>query len=313
LEQTRLTETEAVADFARLKGAKTRELTAVRANLDARTQELATTEESLAADKQNLADTEVTLAADSKALLGVKQQCSDGDAEFEARRKSRSEELQAVAECKRLLSSDEVSSALVPGTNSTNGTVSFLQVTASRTEKAIAALEAKSSSRVRRMAVRVKLDSFDKVKESVDAMIAQLKKEQEDDQQHKDLCDADTKENEEQLESTEAAIKEQTTEQDSLVATLEELETDLDDLQAELNETKAQMAAAGGDREAANAEYQMTIANQHAAQNVLQLALHKMQLVYLQQTPPDMGDYAPNEKGGGVIGMIQSIIDDSKA
>lgn len=303
LEQTRATEKDTVAEFAKLKGAKTRELTAIRANLDASTQELATTEESLAADKQNLADTEAGLKADTKSLLGVKEQCAEGDKEFEERRKARSVEEKAVAECISLMRSDAVTTAF----NTTNGTVSFLQVSALTRTTAAAA---RSGSRAR---LAAKLDSFDNVKKAVDTMIAELQKAQQDDEEHKSLCEADTKENDEQTESTEAAIKQQTTEEAEAVATLEELEADIGDLQAELNETKAQMAAAGKDREAANGEYQMTIANQHAAQNVLQLALHKMQLVYLQQTPPDMGEYSPNEKGGGVIGLLESIVEDSKA
>ena len=68
--------------------------------------------------------------------------------------------------------------------------------------------------------------------------------------------------------------------------------------------------------------FQQTVADQRAAQQILTMALNRMKQTYgLMQSepgeaapPPPEGfkEYKQNEGGGGVIGMIQEIIDESK-
>merc|ERR1719160_271548 len=86
------------------------------------------------------------------------------------------------------------------------------------------------------------------------------------------------------------------------------------------------MTRASEDREAENAEFQETVADQRAAQQILTLALNRMKEVYgfaqvraptdpgAEAPPPpeDFKEYKQNEGGNGVIGMIQSVIDESK-
>merc|ERR1719465_399604 len=89
------------------------------------------------------------------------------------------------------------------------------------------------------------------------------------------------------------------------------------------------MTRASEDREAENAEFQQTVADQRTAQQILTLALNRMKEVYgfaqvsasdptapgAEAPPPpeDFKEYKQNEGGNGVIGMIQSVIDESKA
>merc|ERR1719465_252754 len=88
------------------------------------------------------------------------------------------------------------------------------------------------------------------------------------------------------------------------------------------------MTRASEDREAENAEFQQTVADQRAAQQILTMALNRMKEVYgfaqvrasaptdpgAEAPPPpeDFKEYKQNEGGNGVIGMIQSVIDESK-
>merc|ERR1712118_273907 len=84
-----------------------------------------------------------------------------------------------------------------------------------------------------------------------------------------------------------------------------------------MNETQAEVASAGADRDAENADFRNQVANQHAAQQVLQMAVNRMQLVYdlLQQNRPVSLAAArvTSKEDGGVVGMLEKIIEDSKA
>merc|ERR1719162_2614654 len=88
------------------------------------------------------------------------------------------------------------------------------------------------------------------------------------------------------------------------------------------------MKRAGEDREKQNKEFQMTVADQRATQKLLAAALNILKGFYakkaaaaLVQTeqpagpPPPAGfeSYKKNAAAGGVMGMIQQIINDAKA
>jgi len=88
---------------------------------------------------------------------------------------------------------------------------------------------------------------------------------------------------------------------------------------------QVQMKRAGEDREKENKEFQMTVADQRATQKLLTAALNILKGFYakkaaalLQQPagpPPPAGfeGYKKNAAAGGVMGMIQQIINDAKA
>merc|ERR1719160_195838 len=90
---------------------------------------------------------------------------------------------------------------------------------------------------------------------------------------------------------------------------------------------QVQMKRAGEDREKENKEFQMTVADQRATQKLLTAALNILKGFYskkaavLLQTeqpagpppPPGFEAYKKNAAAGGVMGMIQQIINDAKA
>merc|ERR1719327_16567 len=90
-------------------------------------------------------------------------------------------------------------------------------------------------------------------------------------------------------------------------------------------DSKLQMKVAGEDREKANTEFQSLIADQRATQKLLTAALdilkgfyEKAALVQAkgglstdQPAPAGFKTYEKNKKSGGVMGMMQSIIDDA--
>merc|ERR1712178_218623 len=110
--------------------------------------------------------------------------------------------------------------------------------------------------------------------------------------------------------------------------TIKSLTEAIDTLKSEVAEMQVQMKRAGEDREKENKEFQATVADQRASQKLLTAALNILKGFYakkaaLVQTgstepagpppPPGFEAYKKNAAAGGVMGMIQQIINDAKA
>merc|ERR1711975_179212 len=115
---------------------------------------------------------------------------------------------------------------------------------------------------------------------------------------------------------------------EDLEATIKALTEAIDQLKAEIAEMQVQLKRAGEDREKENKEFQMTVADQRATQKLLAAALNILKGFYekkaaaaLVQTeqpaepppPPGFEAYKKNAAAGGVMGMIEQIINDAKA
>jgi len=162
----------------------------------------------------------------------------------------------------------------------------------------------------------------------IDDMVSQLLKEKEDEIKHKDFCVEEFNTNELQTEKKERAKQDLTAKIEDLEMTIKQLTEAIDALKSEIAEMQVQMKRAGEDREKENKEFQMTVADQRATQKLLTAALNilkgfyakkaKAALVQSQQPagpppPPGFEAYKKNAAAGGVMGMIQQIINDAKA
>merc|ERR1719238_2615019 len=110
--------------------------------------------------------------------------------------------------------------------------------------------------------------------------------------------------------------------------TIKTLSADIEQLKSEVAEMQVQLKRAGEDREKQNKEFQATVADQRATQKLLNAALNvlkgfyekKAKAAFLQTAqaggpppPPGFEAYKKNAAAGGVMGMIQQIINDAKA
>jgi len=173
------------------------------------------------------------------------------------------------------------------------------------------------------LAVAVQLDSFTKVKEMMDEMVAQLRNQQQEEVDFKAYCTKGFDENEKTVFSKNE-------EKNDLEAQIEKLETLLETLAKEIKEANAQLAEtevavkkASMAREEANAEFQTTVADQRATQAILKKALTRLEdfykkgkgkkLVLAQQEPPvKFNAYKDNAGASPVMGLIEQIVEDSK-
>jgi len=177
------------------------------------------------------------------------------------------------------------------------------------------------------LAYRVRLDAFTRVKKAIDDMVAQLLKEKEDEIKHKDFCVDEFNTNQLQTEKKEREKKDLIAKIEDLEMTIKSLADAIAKLKAEIAEMQVQMKRAGEDREKENKEFQTTVADQRATQKLLKAALTVLQDFYgkkaafMQQQkqpagpppPPGFEEYKKNAASGGVMKMIEEIINDAKA
>merc|ERR1719326_352346 len=175
------------------------------------------------------------------------------------------------------------------------------------------------------LAVSIGLDSFTKIKKAMDNMVADLKKEQEEEVKFKAYCtkelnlnEKETYEKTEQKEDLEALIA-------KLTKLIKKLTEEIADANNQIAETETAILKASQVREGENAEFQTTVADQRATQDILNKALGKLKAFYKnakggallqkasQEPPVKFNSYKKNSGASPVIGMIEQIIEDSKA
>merc|ERR1719399_726376 len=315
-----------------LKAAKEAEIAAGQDLKDKKTQELADTDLKLAQAKEDLEDTRAKLSADEKFLMMLKEKCQMTDQEWEERQKTRQLEMEAVSKALAILSSDDAH-----GTFTRTFNPEFLQMESSsqkslrsQAEQLLKTVAQKvNSPRLSAIAVRCRLDAFTRVKKAIDDMIAQLLKEKEDEIKHKDFCVDDFNTNQLETEKKDREKTDLEAKIEDLKMTIETLTKEIEELKAEIAEMQLQLKRAGEDREVENKEFQLTVADQRATQKLLQQALTVLKGFYekgaaaalIQKKaepagpppPPGFKEYKTSAAAGGVMGMIQQIINDAKA
>merc|ERR1719316_1949542 len=318
-------EQESQKAYEELKAAKEDEIAAGQDQIDKKTQELADTDEKNAKAKEDVVDTKESLAADEEFLMMLKEKCSMTDNEWEERQKTRSLEIEACSKALAFLTSDDAHDLFTRTFNP-----SLLQESARKTsdrrtlasDLLSAAAHKLESPRLATLAVKVRLDAFEKVKKAIDDMVAALLKEKADEIKHKDFCVDEFNQNQLETEKKERQKADQIAKIEDLEMSIDALTKAIDTLKAEIAEMQLQMKRAGEDREKENKEFQTTVADQRETQKMLQATLTVLQDFYgkalLQEPagpPPPAGfeAYKKNQASGGVMGMIQQIIDDAKA
>merc|ERR1719324_2359501 len=314
-----------------LKAAKELEIKEGQLQVERKTAELATTDEKLAQAKQDIEDTRASLSADEQFLMNLKEKCQMTDQEWEERQQTRQLEIEAVSKALAVLSSDDAHDLFTKTFNpallqKVSSQQSKRQEAASKLLSEVA--KKLNSPRLTALAVRVRLDAFTKVKKAIDDMVAQLLKDKEDEIKHRDFCIGGLNENEKETEKNERTQKDLIQKIDDLTMTIEELAKAIEQLKTEIAEMQVQMKRAGEDREKENKEFQMTVAEQRATQKLLTAALNILKGFYAKKAkaafvqsqqpagpppPPGFEAYKKNAAAGGVMGMIQQIINDAKA
>merc|ERR1719343_1911668 len=258
----------------------------------------------------------------------LKEKCSMTDKEWEERQKTRQLEMEAVSKALAVLSGDDAHDLFTRTFNPALLQVDRQDSRRARASKLLSDVAKRlNSPRLSALAYRVRLDAFTRVKKAIDDMIAQLMKEKADEIKHKDFCVDEFNTNQLQTEKKEREKKDLIAKIEDLEMTIKSLADAIAKLKAEIAEMQVQMKRAGEDREKENKEFQTTVADQRATQKLLKAALTVLQDFYgkkaafMQQhqepagppPPPGFEEYKKNAASGGVMKMIEEIINDAKA
>jgi hypothetical protein len=260
----------------------------------------------------------------------LKEKCQMTDAEWEERQKARQLEVEAVSKALAILSSDDAHDLFTKTFNPSLVQTNMNSKMRDQAADLLSAMGKKHNNpHLVTLATRIRLDAFTKVKKAINDMITQLTQEGADEIKHKDFCVEGFNENERATEKKEREKKDLIQLIADLTMTIDTLTTEIDTLKAEIAEMQVQMKRAGEDREKENKEFQMTVADQRATQKLLNQALNVLKGVYAKKAklalaqlkqepagpppPPGFKAYKKNDAAGGVMGMIQQIINDAKA
>merc|ERR1711920_282261 len=191
----------AIKTFDGLVQAKKQEIEALTSTVEGKTKQIGELGVSIVRMQDDLAETQGTLAEDKAFLADLSKSCATKTSEWEARSKTRTEELVALADTIKVLNDDdalELFKQTLPSSSS-----SLLQV-ASAAPRQLEALSAIRSS-VQKAIVQDKpglellvlaltgkkaatSGGFDKVIQMIDNMVGILKTEQDDDDHKKEYC-----------------------------------------------------------------------------------------------------------------------------
>merc|ERR1719410_2327056 len=244
--------------------------------------------------KEDLTDTEAALMADKEFLANLEKSCATKTAEWEERSKTRAEELVALADTIKVLNDDDALDLFKKTLPSASA--SFVQ-----TRVSLENLRARAMQDLRKAVLtanrrhRPGLDflvlalsgkrsltqgTFDKVVKMIDNMVAELKKEQQDDADKKEYCNV-------QLDTTDdkkKALEHVISDLEGAIAKAKELIATLTDeiaaLTAGIVELDKSVAEATEQRKAENEEFKSLMAADTAAKELLVFAKNRLNKFY---------------------------------
>merc|ERR1719350_254832 len=282
----------AIKTFDGLVQAKKQEIKALTNTVESKTKQIGELGVAIVRLQDDLAETQSTLAGDKAFLADLSKSCATKTSEWEARSKTRAEELVALGDTIKVLNDDD---ALELFKNTLPSGASLLQVTsaAPRQIEALGAIRAsmhkvsihdKPGLELLVLALTGKKAAtsggFDKVIKMIDNLAGILKTEQDDDDHKKEYCgiqfdtsDDKKKALERKVAGEEAAIADAKEAMATLTQEIAALEAGIGVLDKAVADATAQ-------RKDENAEYKALIASDTAAREVLAFAKNRLNKFY---------------------------------
>jgi len=336
LSDAQATETKAVSDYEALMAAKKKEVDALSAMIEQKLTRVGDLGVEIQEMKNDLGDTADGLADDAKFLEDLDKNCAIKQKLFDENVKYRTGELAALADTIKMLNDDdalELFKKTLPGASA-----SFMQVTVSTQAMRSRALSMIKEVNDRRpaldfiaLALHGKKIGFGQVIKMIDDLVAELKKEQTDDDSKKEYCDvqfdlADDKKKveEKKIADLETAITES---EEGIVTTKEQIDALEDGIRA----LDKSVAEATEQRKDENEDYTALMAGDAAAKELIGFAKNRLNKFYNPKLykPPAFvsisahGRDAPppppaaveayskkSEESNGIIAMMDSLIKD---
>mmetsp|Transcript_21692 Transcript_21692/g.44445 ORF Transcript_21692/g.44445 Transcript_21692/m.44445 type:complete len:720 (+) Transcript_21692:78-2237(+) len=322
---------EALVSFQQLRAAKLSEIASATEQKEQKEATLADLLDKAAKAKEDIEATKAAMESDQKFMVDLAKNCESEAQEYASRQQVRGEEIRALGEALKILTEDDARDLF-------GKTISFVQVSSS--SHRVAAAQDRALQRVMErlatvakrhnnlvlasLAVRVRLDAFEKVKEMMDKMSKELEVQQKQEYEKKDLCVAEIDKTEDKIKEKDQTKEDLLEKHTGLVNTLSTLNADITELKAQIEELEVSMKQAGEQRKKENEIYRAAVSDQRATAQILKKTLARLKAFYegaaLVQKPgeasspePAKGkEYKKSALGGGVIQLLMKIIKDAE-
>jgi len=323
-------EEESLKSFEALMQTKNQELDTLTLTLQKQEGDSASKQKALAEDETQRDDTTASLAADEKFFDETKAAAQNKATEWSVRTRLRVEELAGIQGAVQILSGgaktfDEATTTLVE----LKAVRRHSQTHADAYSK-LKVLAAKSqSANLQRLVLVMKTGGhFDKVMIMIDEMMKVLRKEEQDDIEHRDRCENGENANKNSMEDLENDVKKTDKKLERMGNTDDDLAKELKDVKAAIVATKKDMAEMLEMRNEDNDDFKRALKMDDEAIHLITMATAKLNKYYkdnkvsLAQGPEydNDPDKAPetsfsgadkhSSESGGIIAILDMIKED---
>jgi len=306
LEEASTAEADSIKNYEALMTAKTKEVDALTEQIEEELTRIGDLGVEIASMENDYEDTEQSLGEDTKFLAELGEDCVKKEKEWSEIQKTRADEMVALAETIKILNDDDALE-LFKKTLPSAAAASLVQVRSNNFHaRAVALASLKAAAQHKHLPSRPEIDlialalsgkkvGFEKVIKMIDDMVANLKREQVDDDSKKEYC-------EKQLDMSEDKKKELAISLSDSETAIEELEGGIATLTEEIAALKKgikaldkSVAEATEQRKEENAEYKELKQSDTAAKEILLFAKNRLNKFYnpkLYKPPPKVEEPA---------------------
>jgi len=325
----------AVKKYDGLIAAKTKEVNALTKMIEEKLERSGELAVEIQEMKNDLGDTADSLEEDKKFLQDLDKNCAEKTKLFEENVKYRTQELAALADTIKILNDDdalELFKKALPAPEA-----SFLQVqvtTGQMRAKALSLITALRSSHRPEidfiaLSLRGKKIGFEKVLKMIDDMVAQLKTEQQDDDEKKEYCADEFDKSDDKKKVLEKGVADLNTAIEDAKEGIQTTTSEIAALKDSIKSLDKAVAEATEQRKEENEDYTALMASDTAAKELLEFAKNRLNKFYnpklykepkeasfaQREAPPpppeDIKAYSKkSEESNGIIAMIDTLIRD---
>jgi len=317
LSEATSTEESQIKDYESLMSAKKKEVEALSAQIEEEMSRIGELGVEIAGMKNDLENTSEAVEANGDFLAELKAGCDKKAEEWEEIKKTRAEELIALAEVIKVLNDDDALELFKKTLPSAGASSSLVQVV-SRTDS----LRAQALRLIRNvgqthgvsrqeldliaLALSGKKVGFDKVIKMIDNMVANLKQEQIDDDKKKEYCDAQIDESDDKKKSLAKSISDSELAIEELEASIATLKDEIKALQAGIKALDKSVAEATEQRKAEHEDYKELMASDAAAKDLLAWAKNRLNKFYNKSLYKPAPKRELSEQGSAALVQVSS-------
>merc|ERR1719428_1248525 len=321
-------EDKAKQDFEGLVAAKEKEIAAATQAIEEKTKRTGETAVHIVMLKEDMDDTQEALMEDKQFLADLQKNCATKEKEWAEICKTRQEELIAIADTIKILSDDDALELF----KKTLPSASLLQIQTTNKEISNTAIKALAKIKGKKFAgldlillvLKGRKVDFSKVIKMIDEMVTLLGKEQVEDDQKKEYCEAQFDFADDKKKELERAISDLEKAIEESKGGIETLANEIKALQDGIIALDRDVVEATGTRKEEHAEFVGMLAANQAAMGLIDIAKNRLQKFYnpkLYKPPPKRelseeeritlnmgGTLAPTNPPGGIAGTGISFL-----